>query len=828
VSIVAGWESDDGSKDWDHRNKVARMLFYITLPPLLRSRIRLLEDAREVFRYLAFYFHDCEPIADPRAKKLATCANEDKRSPSAKSPTSENAAAERHAHAEREDLPTKALTRGTEDVNDGYVGREDPRTKAEASSKGTSAKCTETTPVVLESEPHETQNEPQDSLPLTLRPPIDGEPRECKQEVVESVVTAERTNGKAQSANPPETVVDVDRTASLGIKPAEGACGVDEGDEEREHESQTQQTNLYCKEELQHNEDAKNDVPSAHGLPLEGEWIVCASGETRHSKSCERGIVERACVGEAEAVIQTIVECCQQLCMADGDGDRGFEPADIPNETDTLVIVSIASESPDGGGIPRVHLGGTRSRAGDANGAGNRTDASSCQADASRGQMDALSASNRAETDGMSNGEGAETYLGVRDAKRIVNAMGGVGSHANASSGHADVPNVQTNANKPANATETVSIPPKPKKPPDLPGKGARWAPDEPNGYGTRADTFSVRRDTYRVGNDTETPAIAPEDVRTPRNNSKTRNSPMETARWTPDAPNGCGSHADASSRRTDAYCVGNDTQTAANEAESVRTRRMGSKTQNSPVAHGIVTAKRPRRWKMVSVEEVHVYVPWNASIETASRNFVFGRVESGDEGIAPNVEGERAGDGDGDNGDVGDVDGTTSGGDSDSIRVEAALLAAESQYTRYSSRSQRNDLPMSYWPPIQPARRPSELVRRRRRRGRLKIERINGDQVSKVQQRETTHLGRAHATQPPGNTRNQADGIYRPRRRRGRIKIEPINVSRTRNGGNAHLGRVNAIQSMQRPEKQTRRVSKLTFEFRMLGERWRDDGDYG
>jgi len=39
LSIVAGWESDDGSKDWDHWNRVARMLLYITLPPLLQSRI---------------------------------------------------------------------------------------------------------------------------------------------------------------------------------------------------------------------------------------------------------------------------------------------------------------------------------------------------------------------------------------------------------------------------------------------------------------------------------------------------------------------------------------------------------------------------------------------------------------------------------------------------------------------------------------------------------------------------------------------------------------------------------------------------------------------
>ena len=30
LSIVAGWESDDGSKDWVHRAEVARMLFLMT------------------------------------------------------------------------------------------------------------------------------------------------------------------------------------------------------------------------------------------------------------------------------------------------------------------------------------------------------------------------------------------------------------------------------------------------------------------------------------------------------------------------------------------------------------------------------------------------------------------------------------------------------------------------------------------------------------------------------------------------------------------------------------------------------------------------------
>ena len=86
------------------------------------------------------------------------------------------------------------------------------------------------TPVVLEGMPHKLQTEPQNSLPLTSRLPIEGGPSGCKQEVVESVVTAEHTNSMVKMAEPTEMVADVDRTAPLDREPAETACGVDEGD----------------------------------------------------------------------------------------------------------------------------------------------------------------------------------------------------------------------------------------------------------------------------------------------------------------------------------------------------------------------------------------------------------------------------------------------------------------------------------------------------------------------------------------------------------------------------------------------------------------------
>ena len=129
---------------------------------------------------------------------------------------------------------------------------EDPRTSLEALAKGTSAKCSEMTPVVLKSTPHQMQNRPQNSLPLTLRSPIEGEPNACKQEVVESIMMAGCTNRMAEMAKP--TIVDVDRTARPGIELALEACGVNEGDGmECEGKSQLQETNLLCKEARQRN-----------------------------------------------------------------------------------------------------------------------------------------------------------------------------------------------------------------------------------------------------------------------------------------------------------------------------------------------------------------------------------------------------------------------------------------------------------------------------------------------------------------------------------------------------------------------------------------------
>ena len=240
-----------------------------------------------------------------------------------------------------------------------------------------------------------------------------------------------------------ETNADVDRTATLGEDPATMACRVDEGDgTEHGYQAQLQQTILYCKED-QRSGNANANVPSTYGVPLKGEWAVCASSKS----GCKSGTSVRASIDET-----------------DGDPGQGVEPTGIPIKSETLVIVSIQSEDPRSSGIPRVHLRGTTWHAGDTNGIGDRVDTSKGQtdeskgpADGSSGWTDTLTVSDSAGSARISHSDDPDTYLGPGDAKRIIHKADGVGSQTDASTEHSDVPSVETDSDIPANETGIVS-----------------------------------------------------------------------------------------------------------------------------------------------------------------------------------------------------------------------------------------------------------------------------------------------------------------------------------------------------------------------------------
>ena len=98
---------------------------------------------------------------------------------------------------------------------------------------------------------------------------------------------------------------------------------------------------------------------------------------------------------------------------------------------------------------------------------------------------------------------------------------------------------------------------------------------------------------------------------------------------------------------------------------------------------------------------------------------FEFRLVETAGEVIVPDIEGKGAVNGNGNrDGDGGGVDGTTSSGGVHLTRVNAALLAAESQHMHQSQRKRIKGLPMSSRPPTNPADHPYRPTRWHHRRG--------------------------------------------------------------------------------------------------------------
>ena len=173
LGVLAGWQPDNGSYNWECLDAILKWTFYTSVPISILRPIRKLDTTHKIFTYLAKRFHDSNPIVDPHAtsaNKAKHGMDKNSHKEPRESPTSESAAMERLANANKDEedlLTTKDLhTQGTERVDNGNVGREDPHTSPEASVMGTSAECAdETTTVVLESTlPHETQKWPQDSL----------------------------------------------------------------------------------------------------------------------------------------------------------------------------------------------------------------------------------------------------------------------------------------------------------------------------------------------------------------------------------------------------------------------------------------------------------------------------------------------------------------------------------------------------------------------------------------------------------------------------------------------------------------------------------------
>ena len=78
---------------------------------------------------------------------------------------------------------------------------------------------------------------------------------------------------------------------------------------------------------------------------------------------------------------------------------------------------------------------------------------------------------------------------------------------------------------------------------------------------------------------------------------------------------------------------------------------------------------------------------------------------------------------------------------------------------------------------------------------------------------------------QPCRNSSKRPYRVVGRRRRRGRLKTASINVNQVQKVEKTYRQCVHAIWSTWRPIKGIRRTKELTFESRMPGEHWREDG---
>ena len=318
--------------------------------------------------------------------------------------------------------------------------------------------------------PHELQNLP-----------IEGESRDSKRQAAEASAMAEGMSKRAEAVR---KATDVEGKALPGRELANRASEVDKATKTPDrHQPQLQQAELHCKAS-QHNKNVKRNIPSTHGVLLEGEWSVCASSRVRDSRdstsmsnaavehvdssseqvelasvdetesdSRKDGIGECGCIGEWSWRVETprptvrIPKGYCQLGRADSYASCKEMSANGQSESDKLIPTTVELDDPDGSEKPRMCLGGMKTRIGKVESHGCRADESNGQANESRSQVDASTVLNTCETASMgdSDGTGARSDAGGASHNGV-----GPDGHANQSdtlNGHRDVPDTGNSMN---------------------------------------------------------------------------------------------------------------------------------------------------------------------------------------------------------------------------------------------------------------------------------------------------------------------------------------------------------------------------------------------
>ena len=106
LGVLAGWQPDDGSYNWECLDAILKWTFYTSVPISILHPIWKLDTAHKIFMYLVKRFHNSNPIVDPRmtsANDAKHDAHENLHTELRESPVSDDTATERHVDANRDE-----------------------------------------------------------------------------------------------------------------------------------------------------------------------------------------------------------------------------------------------------------------------------------------------------------------------------------------------------------------------------------------------------------------------------------------------------------------------------------------------------------------------------------------------------------------------------------------------------------------------------------------------------------------------------------------------------------------------------------------------------
>ncbi|KAI6039639.1 hypothetical protein EDC04DRAFT_3090135 [Pisolithus marmoratus] len=209
------------------------------------------------------------------------------------------------------------------------------------------------------------------------------------------------------------------------------------------------------------------------------------------------------------------------------------------------------------------------------------------------------------------------------------------------------------------------------------------------------------------------------------------------------DETDGLGNQTNMSSNESDTPSIAYGTKTASD------TPRLTREPENE-------SPDPTTLWKQVGIGDANISLPRSTPFEmpsTPSQDATYGQPQKTDgEFPTKDVEGETAG-GDGKRSSGDAVDGTTSSGDIDPMRVEVAMLAGDSQIA-CCEQNMGNDLPELPDPFMNCQKHSCALIRPKHQCGRIKPEARNVSTARKV---ENACQGHGNATR---STRHNREGI--------------------------------------------------------------------